>query len=193
MNFASCRCCSVLTHKRMGRWIPNLSKTATRKRSSIRSLTIRKSHTYIYATGNRVVTTPELSELKMHNQTSGPELKTLLTGLAMGESPRWHDDRLWFSDWGAQEVIAVDLDGNREVVLRTAFGLPFCIDWLPDGRLLIVSGREGRVLRREFDGSLVPLADLRGFSDNTWNEIVVDGRGNAYVNGVAGVTALVLQ
>src|SRR5262245_46580056 len=61
MNFANCRYCFVLTHKGMGRWIPNLSKTATRKRSSTRSLTIRKSHIYIYATGNRVVTTPELS------------------------------------------------------------------------------------------------------------------------------------
>ena len=78
-------------------------------------------------------------------------MKTLLTGLAMGESPRWHQNRLWFSDWGAQEIVALDLDGNREVVVRTAFGLPFCIDWLPDGRLLIVSGRESLLLRREPD------------------------------------------
>ena len=55
------------------------------------------------------------------------EVKTLLTALAMGESPRWHEDRLWFSDWGAQEIIAVDLDGNSEVAVRTSFGLPFCI------------------------------------------------------------------
>jgi len=116
-------------------------------------------------------------------QASPPELKTLLTGLAMGESPRWHEGRLWFSDWGAQEIVAVDLDGRSEVVVRTPFGLPFCIDWLPDGRLLIVSGRESLLLRREPDGSLVTHADLRGLSDQGWNEIVVDGRGNAYVNG----------
>jgi len=115
----------------------------------------------------------------------------LLTGLAMGESPRWHQDRLWFSDWGAQEIVAVDLDGNREVVIRTRVEFPFCIDWLPDGRLLIVSGRESRLLRQESDGSLVTHADLRGLSGETWNEIVVDGRGNAYVNGVAGIAALV--
>src|SRR5262249_43781787 len=108
-------------------------------------------------------------------QVSLPELKTLLTGLAMGESPRWHEDRLWFSDWGAQEIVAADLDGNSEVVVRTPFGLPFCIDWSPDGRLLIVSGRESLLLRREPDGSLVPHADLRGLSDKVWNEIVVDG------------------
>src|SRR6266516_4919070 len=116
-------------------------------------------------------------------QSSLPELRTLLTGLAMGESPRWHENRLWFSDWGAQEILAVDLDGNSEVAVRTSFGLPFCIDWLPDGRLLIVSGRESLLLRREPEGSLVTHADLRGLSDKGWHEIVVDGRGNAYVNG----------
>src|SRR5216110_641644 len=124
-------------------------------------------------------------------QSSTTEAQILLTGLAMGESPRWHNDRLWFSDWGAQEIIAVDPDGNREIAVRTSFGLPFCIDWLPDGRLLIVSGRESLLLRREPDGSLVTHADLRGLSDKAWNEIVVDGRGNAYINGGPGIIALV--
>jgi hypothetical protein len=41
-----------------------------------------------------------------------PELRTLMSGLVFGEQPRWHEDRLWFSDWGTQDVIAVDLDGN---------------------------------------------------------------------------------
>jgi sugar lactone lactonase YvrE/ribosomal protein S18 acetylase RimI-like enzyme len=120
-----------------------------------------------------------------------PILGRLLSGLAMGESPRWHENRLWFSDWGAREIVTVDLNGNREVVVRTPFDFPFCIDWLRDGGLLIVSGRESRLLRRELDGSLVTHADLRSVSDKTWNEIVVDGRGNTYVNGVAGAIALV--
>jgi sugar lactone lactonase YvrE len=122
-----------------------------------------------------------------------PELKTLLTGLAMGESPRWHDGRLWFSDWGAQEVIAVDVNGKTEVVVQTPFGLPFCIDWLPDGRLLIVSGRENRIVRRERDGSLVTHVDLRDISDQGWNEIVSDGRGNTYVNGAGGIALITLD
>jgi sugar lactone lactonase YvrE len=116
---------------------------------------------------------------------------TLLTGLSMGESPRWHQGRLWFSDWGAQEIIAVDPSGRSEVVLKAPLGLPFCIDWLPGGPLLVVSGSAGLLLRREPGGSLVTYADLTSFSAAGWNEIVVDGRGNAYVNGGPGIIALV--
>ena len=123
-------------------------------------------------------------------KSSPPEVRMLLTEIAMGESPRWHENRLWFSDWGAQEIVTVDLDGNREVVVRTPFALPFCIDWTADGQLLIVSGREGLLLRRDPNVSLVKYADLRSIADGVWNEIVVDGRGNAYVNGGPGIIAL---
>ena len=116
--------------------------------------------------------------------------QVLMTGIAMGESPRWHENRLWFSDWGAQEIVTVDLDGNSEIAVQIPFDLPFCIDWLPDGRLLVVSGREGRLLRRERDGSLVTHADLHGPAGMGWNEIVVDGRGNAYINGGSGIVLL---
>jgi sugar lactone lactonase YvrE len=114
-----------------------------------------------------------------------PQPQTLMTGIAFGESPRWHDGRLWFADWGAQEVIAVDLEGHSEVMARVTFpSFPMCIDSLPDGRLLIVSGRDGRLVRRDHDGSLVTHADLSALAGKgqPWNEIVVDGRGNAYVN-----------
>ena len=112
-----------------------------------------------------------------------PELHTLLTGLVFGESPRWHEGRLWFSDWGAQEVIAVDLSGKSEVITRIQ-SFPFCIDFLPDGRLLVVSARDQLLLRMEPDGSLVTHANLTSLSDHPWNEIVVDGRGNAYLNNI---------
>jgi sugar lactone lactonase YvrE len=111
-----------------------------------------------------------------------PELSTLLTGISFGESPRWHDGRLWFADWAAEELIAVDLDGRSEVIAQV-HSFPFCLDWLPDGTLLVVSARERRVLRADADGSFSLYADLRPLSDKGWNEIVVDGRGNAYVNG----------
>lgn len=117
-----------------------------------------------------------------------PEPQILMTGLAFGESPRWHSGRLWFCNWGTQEVISLDPDGSSEVEARIPTSIPYSIDWLPDGRLLAVSGQEALVLRREPDGSLVTHADLTSL-DSVFNEIVVDGRGNAYVNG--GIVALV--
>jgi sugar lactone lactonase YvrE len=112
-----------------------------------------------------------------------PDLHTLLTGLAFGESPRWHEDRLWLSDMGTKEVVAVDLEGNSEVIARIP-GMPMGTGWLPDGRMLIVSSRDGRLLRREPDGSLVTHADLTSLSGHPWSDMVVDGRGNAYVGNI---------
>ena len=116
------------------------------------------------------------------------DTRTLLTGLGFGESPRWHDGRLWLCNWGFGEVLTVGPDGTGEVAARVPTTIPFSIDWLPDGRLLIVSGPEALLLRPEPDGSLVTHADLTGL-DSLFNEIVVDGRGNAYVNG--GIIVLV--
>ena len=129
--------------------------------------------------------------------TEAREVHTLLSGLAFGESPRWHEGRLWFSNWTAQEIIAVDLTSKSEVAVRLPFAaFPFSIDWLPDGRLLIVSASERPLLRREADGSLMTYADLSGLSTRVWNEIVLDGRGSAYINGgsfdaPSGIVALV--
>lgn len=110
-----------------------------------------------------------------------PEPRILMAGLVFGETPRWHDDRLWLSDMSAGEVIAVDLTGKSEVVAHVpTLGMSF----LPDGRLLIVSMREGLLLRREPDGSLTTYADLIGLDRHPWNDMVVDGRGNAYVNNI---------
>jgi sugar lactone lactonase YvrE len=106
-------------------------------------------------------------------------MRTLLTGRGLVESPRWHDDRLYFSDWSAGEVLAVDLAGRSEMVAQVK-SLPLCTGFLPDGRMLIVSSSDGRLLRREADGSLTTYADL---GRPGWNDIVVDGRGHAYVNG----------
>lgn len=120
-----------------------------------------------------------------------PEPHLLLTHLAFGESPRWHAGRLWVSDWGTRQLLAVSQDGKREVMVTLDFPSfqPICMDWLPDGRLLIVSSADGRLLCRQADGSLTTYAQLSQLSGTGWNEIVVDGRGNAYVNGA--VLALV--
>lgn len=112
---------------------------------------------------------------------SAPEI--VMEGVVFGESPRWHDGRLWFSDWGANQVIALGADGGHEVVVSVP-SFPMCIDFLPDGRLLVVDSAQRRLLRREPDGALVRHADLSEVSDKPWNDIVVDDRGNAYVNTI---------
>ena len=111
--------------------------------------------------------------------SSVPEVRTLMNGLMFGESPRWRDGRFWVSDWVAHEVIAVDLEGKSEVVVREP-SIPLCFDFLPDGRMVIMSGR--RIRRLEPDGSLAIHADLTSLCEFGWNEIVVDGRANVYVN-----------
>lgn len=111
------------------------------------------------------------------------ELRTLATGLVFGESPRWRDGRLWVSDMGAGQLVAVDLEGRSEVVAEVP-GMPMGSGWLPDGRLLVVSAMDGRLLVREADGSLATHADLAGLGAHPWSDMVVDGRGNAYVGNL---------
>jgi sugar lactone lactonase YvrE len=96
-----------------------------------------------------------------------------MEGIVFGESPRWHDGQVWFSDWGAHQVIALGSDGSHEVVATVEL-FPMCIDFLPDGRLLIVDSAQRRLLRRELDGSLVPHADRSRVSEKSWNDIVAD-------------------
>ena len=109
------------------------------------------------------------------------EFKTLLKDLVLVESPRWHDDRLIFSDWGAGEVLAVRLDGTRELITRID-AMPFCLDRVPDGRMVIVAGEQ--LLVRSAGGALSTYAELGTLSTNPWNDIVSDGRGNTYVNNI---------
>lgn len=93
------------------------------------------------------------------------------TGLSLGESPRWHEGRLWVCDWVAGEVLSFDPYGERRVEL-TMTGLPFSIDWLPEGTGVLTSPH-GVVTA---DG-----ADY-GATGRGWNEIVVDSHGNTFVN-----------
>jgi sugar lactone lactonase YvrE len=109
------------------------------------------------------------------------EPRVLLDGLAIPESPRWHDGRLWFSNWGTRQIVAVDLDGNSEVVGEGPDGLGWATNRLPDGRMLI-TGPE--LIRVEQDGARVRHADLSHISPFGWSEITVDGRGNVYVNTI---------
>jgi sugar lactone lactonase YvrE len=109
-----------------------------------------------------------------------PEFTTLICGLSFTECPRWHDSRLYFSDFYTHRVLAVAMDGTSETlahVPRQPSGLGF----LPDGRMLIVSMRDRKILRREVDGSLVEHADLSGLAPWHLNDMLVNHEGQAWV------------
>jgi len=115
------------------------------------------------------------------------EPRLVVDGLGFPESTRWHDGRVWLCNWGAGEVLAVTTRGEREVMARLEpQTLPFSIDWLPDGRMLVIDGPRRLLLRQEPDGALDVVADLTGLGSAPFNELVVDVVGNAYVNGGPG-------
>jgi sugar lactone lactonase YvrE len=101
-------------------------------------------------------------------------------GIFFGEGPRWHDGRLWYSDFYGHCVRALAPDDSDEVVLRID-GQPSGLGWLPDGQLLIVSMLDHRILRRAPDGSLAVHADVGAFARHRSNDMLVDPAGRAYV------------
>ena len=105
--------------------------------------------------------------------------KILLEGLVFGEGPRWHDGKLWFSDMHARWVMTVDLAGRAEKVVQVP-NLPSGLGWLPDGRLLVVSMRDRKILRLE-GKKLTVHADISKLAAFDCNDMVVDGLGRAYV------------
>ncbi|HEY7979861.1 MAG TPA: SMP-30/gluconolactonase/LRE family protein [Candidatus Eremiobacteraceae bacterium] len=121
-------------------------------------------------------------------------LSILAEGFVFPESARWRDDRLWFCDWGTSVIWNVGIDGLRrrvgEIPTKQTSKAPqqrgpFCLDWLPDGRMIVVSGQDRQLLALE-PGSQVPVyADLSSLSDNPWNDIVIDAQGLIYVNSPA--------
>ncbi len=103
-----------------------------------------------------------------------------VSGLYFGECPRWHEGRLWYSDFFDHAVFSVSPDGERKAEAEfdwESAGL----GWLPDGRLLIVSRLDRSVMRQEHDGTLVRHGDLKPWA--TWhaNDMVVASNGQAYV------------
>ena len=107
------------------------------------------------------------------------EMKILLSGLTFAEGPRWHDGRLWFSDFYDHEVVAVDEKGNRESIV-TVPEQPSGLGWTPDGILLVVSMRDQKLMRLDVDG-LTEHADLSIHANYWCNDMVVDAQGGAYV------------
>jgi sugar lactone lactonase YvrE len=107
------------------------------------------------------------------------ETRVVLDGLRFPEGPRWHDGRFWFSDMHAGRVMTLDASGRAETVL-TLDDEPSGLGWLPDGRLLVVSMHQRKLLRRD-PGGLVVHADLSAVARFHTNDMVVDAQGRAYV------------
>ncbi len=99
--------------------------------------------------------------------------------LAFGEGPRWHDGSLWWSDMHGKTVCRL-VDGEAATVCHVP-GRPSGLGWLPDGRMLVVSMTDRRVLRLEPDGRLATHADLSHLAPRRCNDMVVDREGRAYV------------
>ncbi|RSF08326.1 SMP-30/gluconolactonase/LRE family protein [Achromobacter aegrifaciens] len=108
------------------------------------------------------------------------ELSVLASGYTYLEGLRWHENRLWASDFYTEQVIAVDLDGTVEQICKVP-QQPAGRGWLPDGRLLIASMKDRKLLRRETDGTLAVHADLSAYTGGPVNDMVVDAQGRAYV------------
>lgn len=107
------------------------------------------------------------------------EAKILLNDLVFGEGPRWHRNKLWFSDMHGGVVKTLDLEGHCELVVEVPHK-PSGLGFLPDGRLLIASMEDRKVLRLDKDG-LKLHCDLTGYATGSINDMIVDGKGNAYV------------
>jgi sugar lactone lactonase YvrE len=105
--------------------------------------------------------------------------KTLIEGLCFAEGPRWHDGRLWFSDMHDHHVYAADMDGNLESIAHVP-EQPSGLGWLPDGRLLVVSMLDRKLLVLEA-GELSEFANLHELANYHCNDMVTDAFGRSYV------------
>jgi sugar lactone lactonase YvrE len=113
---------------------------------------------------------------------AGRTLETLTGGGAFFESPRWHQGRLWVSDYWRRQVLAISPDGAAETVAEVP-GSPAGLGWLPDGTLLVVSLQDRKLLR-VVDGAVVEHADLAAHSGPQSNDMVVDAAGRVYVGTI---------
>ena len=129
------------------------------------------------------------------------ELSTVLDELSFLEGPRWYDGRIWVSDFYTHRVLSARPDGSDLRTEAEVPGQPSGLGRLPDGRLLVVSMRDRRILRREADGALVPHADLSAHAEHVLNDMIVDGGGGLWVgsfgfdlmNGAARAAAPLLR
>lgn len=104
----------------------------------------------------------------------------VIGGIDFGEGPRWHDGRLWFSDFHPGTITSVGPDGDARVELSPG-PRPSGLGWLPDGRLVFVSMLDRKLMRVDDDGTVVEHADMSGLTEQFCNDMVLSTAGVAYV------------
>ncbi|MGB1737955.1 MAG: SMP-30/gluconolactonase/LRE family protein, partial [Pseudomonadales bacterium] len=102
-------------------------------------------------------------------------LKELTRDLCFGEGPRWHDGALWVSDM----VYRIDQSGNKTTVAEVP-NQPSGLGWLPDGRMLIVSMTDRKILVQD-GGALETWCDLSNLAKHHCNDMIVDPQGRCWV------------
>lgn len=107
--------------------------------------------------------------------------QTILDGLWFTEGPRWHQDRLWFSDMHGHRVLSTDLRGEVRTEIEMFDDEPSGLGWLPDGRLLVVAMETQQLRRVDLDGTLAVHADLSSVARGSLNDMIVSSDGTAYV------------
>ncbi len=109
------------------------------------------------------------------------EITTVISGMSFTECPRWHEGRLWFSDFYTYQVYSAKEDGSDLRVEASVPNQPSGLGWLPDGRMLVVSMRDRKIMRREANGDLVVHADVSSFVTGHPNDMIVDSQGRAFL------------
>ena len=105
----------------------------------------------------------------------------LVDGIDFAEGPRWHEGRLWYSDFYQRAIYSVGVEGDRRVEYGDLTDRPSGLGWMPDGSLLVVFMTQRKLMRDAGAGSLVEHADLSSIASWHCNDMVVDAHGNAYV------------
>ena len=101
-------------------------------------------------------------------------------GLSFGEAPRWHEGRLWYSDFYRHAIFSMDPEGSDELLEVLVPHQPSGLGWLPDGDLLYVSMTDQRVMRRHDERSVL-YCDISPYCEFWANDMVVSPTGVAYV------------
>lgn len=109
-------------------------------------------------------------------------LQTISSGHGYLEAPRWHDGRLWASDFFGKHVLHFEEDGSH-TAFATLEESPSGLGFLQDGSVLVVllDPTKKKVVRIASDGSVSEYADIAHIARGMANDMLVSPSGHAYI------------